>query len=230
MENQAGLDEIIQWDVLTWSKALHYWDKKVNWDGVHTALELGAREGGISLWLAQKGIQVLCSDYENAEVTALPLHQKFGVTDRISYQDIDATQIPHENHFDLIVFKSIVGGIGKFGGLEAQKKVFEQIHKALKPGGVLLYAENLVSSSLHQYMRKKYNAWGDYWRYLSKEELKDFLTPYHFASIHTTGFWATFGRSERQKRLLTRIDQLGPNWMFPSTWKYMGFGIAIKAG
>lgn len=228
MKDKAQLEEIIQWDVLTWSKALQYWDKTVDWDRAHTALELGAREGGLSLWLAQKGIQVLCSDYEKAQATALPLHQKHKVTALVSYEDIDATQIPYENHFDLILFKSVVGGIGRFGGKEAQQKVFEQIHKALKPGGMLLFAENLASSSLHQYMRKKYNAWGDYWRYLTLDDLEEFLAPFHSHSMRTTGFFGTFGRSEGQKRFFTRIDQIGPNFLFPARWRYVAFGVARK--
>jgi SAM-dependent methyltransferase len=228
VKEQAKIEEFIQWDVLTWSKALHYWDKTLKWEDVHTALELGAREGGLSLWMSLKGTRVLCSDYEKAEATALPLHQKHGVTELISYQDIDATQIPYENHFDLIIFKSVVGGIGKFGGKEAQKKVFEQIYKALKPGGTLLFAENMASSYLHQYLRKKYNAWGDYWRYLTREDLNEFLAPFASRTIRTTGFFGTFGRSERQKQLFTRIDQVGPNFLFPAKWKYVAYGIAVK--
>ena len=51
--------DILQWDVKSWSKALHYWDNRVNWDTVENALELGAKKGGLSLWLAQKGVQTV---------------------------------------------------------------------------------------------------------------------------------------------------------------------------
>ena len=228
VEEKAALEDIIQWDVQTWSKAINYWDSVVDWSNIHHALELGAREGGLSLWLAQKGIQVVCSDYEKSETTAFPLHQKHQVSERVSYRDIDATQIPYENEFDLIIFKSVVGGIGKLGGKEAQQMVFNQIYKALKPGGILLFAENLTSSSLHQFMRKKYNAWGDYWRYLTLEELQDFLASFDPITVRTTGFLATFGRSEGQKRFFAHIDQLGPNFLFPSSWKYVAYGVAYK--
>lgn len=72
----------------------------------------------------------------------------------ITYQDIDATQIPYENEFDIIVFKSIIGGIGRNDNKEIQQLVFNQIYKALKPGGQLLFAENLSASPLHRFFSK----------------------------------------------------------------------------
>lgn len=156
----------IQWDVLTWSKAIAYWEKNVDWSKVEHCLELGGRQGGLSLWLAMKGKKVICSDLEDVELTAKSLHRKYNIENEISYEDIDATNIPYVEYFDVIVFKSIIGGIAKIGIIEVQKKVFQEIYKALKPGGILLFAENLVASPLHQFARKKFNKWGDYWRYV----------------------------------------------------------------
>lgn len=228
MKNAELLNEFVQWDVRTWSKALRYWETKVDWTHCENSLELGAREGGLSLWLAMKQKKVLCSDYEKAEETALPLHTKYKVLEWVQYEDIDATQIPYENEFDLIVMKSIVGGIGRFGGKEAQEKVFNSIHKALKPGGVLLFAENLASSKLHQRLRKKFNAWGDYWLYPTLTDMHGFLSPFTSYTINATGFLGTFGRSEKQKRVFSVLDDLGPNFLFPASWKYLGYGIAVK--
>lgn len=174
--------DVLQWDVLTWSKAIDYWEKKVDWDKVNDCLELGGRQGGLSLWLALKGKHVICSDLEDVKSTASKLHMNYKVEHPIEYQDIDATNIPYENKFDLIVFKSIIGGIAKIGGIEIQKKVFQEIYKALKPGGVLIFAENLIASPLHQFARKKFNKWGEYWRYLTIEETQSFLSNYRYNS------------------------------------------------
>ncbi|OFZ11253.1 MAG: hypothetical protein A3D92_04910 [Bacteroidetes bacterium RIFCSPHIGHO2_02_FULL_44_7] len=222
------IEEFIQWDVRTWSRALKYWDTQVAWNTIENALELGAREGGLSLWLASKGKRVLCTDYEDAEKIGRPLHEKHGLTSLVAYENVDATKIPYTNHFDLIVFKSIIGGIGRFGGIDAQRQVFLEIHKALKPGGVLLFAENMQSSALHQRLRKRHNAWGNYWRYVSLKELSEFLEPFSLHTLKTTGFYGTLGRSEAQKRLFSRMDELGPNALFPASWKYLGYGIAVK--
>jgi hypothetical protein len=37
---------IIEWDVVSWSKILKYWDKNINWGNIHTCLELGGTERG----------------------------------------------------------------------------------------------------------------------------------------------------------------------------------------
>jgi hypothetical protein len=52
--NNLLLKDIIQWDVLSWKKAIDYWEKNINWDEVTNVLEIGARDGGLSLWLALK--------------------------------------------------------------------------------------------------------------------------------------------------------------------------------
>jgi SAM-dependent methyltransferase len=164
--------DIIQWDVTSWSKALQYWDQNIDWNKIENGLELGGREGGLALWLSLKGKTVVCSDLEGVKETAEPLHVRHNVTSLISYQDIDATNIPYENHFDVIVFKSIIGGIGRNNNIAIQQHVFDQIYKALKPGGKLLFAENLIASPLHQRLRKKFVNWGNSWRYVSLDEMK----------------------------------------------------------
>lgn len=128
-------NDILQWDVRSWAKALRFWESRVRWDRMAAGLELGGRAGGLSLWMAKGGLQVVCSDLENTAATAGPLHARRGVSPQITYRDIDATNIPYEDHFDLIAFKSIIGGIGRDGHIERQRAVFAQIHKALKPGG-----------------------------------------------------------------------------------------------
>lgn len=226
--NQSDIKEVLQWDVKSWSKALYYWEKSTNWKNVNTALELGGREGGLSLWLAKKGIKVTCSDLKNVRSTAEPLHIKHGVTELISYEDIDASNIPYENHFDVIVFKSIIGGIGSNDNLAIQKKVFKEIHKALKPGGHLLFAENLSSSPLHQFMRKRFVSWGSRWRYVSLDEMKEFLSDFSSYEIETNGFSATFGRSAGQRNLLARLDKAIFEPLTPNSWRYIAYGVAKK--
>jgi SAM-dependent methyltransferase len=220
--------EIIQWDVRSWSKALNYWDEKIEWEKVHNALELGGNQGGLSLWLSLKGKTVVCSDLNGIGVAAENLHKRFNVDKLIKYQAIDATDIPYENHFDLIIFKSIIGGIGRNNNQQIQQKVFKEIHKALKPGGKLLFAENLIASPLHRWLRKKFINWGSSWRYVSKDEMKEFLKDFSFVEIKSTGVLATFGRNEKQRDFLAFIDKALLNKLCPDKWKYITYGIAEK--
>ena len=220
--------DIIQWDVKSWSKALSYWDSKVEWDKIQHSLELGGREGGLSLWLALKGKTVVCSDLKDVQKTAEPLHKRHHVSTWITYQDIDATNIPYEEYFDLIVFKSIIGGIGRNDNYKNQHKVFKEIYKALKPGGKLLFAENLAASAVHRRLRKRFVQWGSSWRYVSLDEMKEFLSDFSYYDIKTTGLLGTFGRTERQRNVLSAVDDLVLNKICPDRWKYICYGIAEK--
>jgi SAM-dependent methyltransferase len=180
---QELIQDIIQWDVRSWSKILPYWEQQVDWKSVHQCLEIGGREGGLSLWLGLKGKQTLCSDLKNTEETAARLNAKYQLGPVVTYEDINATSIPYENHFDLIVFKSILGGIGYGGDKAEQQKVFDQIHKALKPGGKVLFAENLTATLLHCQLRKRFVKWGSGWRYVSVQEMQEFLDKFSSADI-----------------------------------------------
>ncbi|MFN9882695.1 MAG: SAM-dependent methyltransferase [Bacteroidota bacterium] len=220
--------DIIQWDVKSWSKALSYWDSKVEWNKIQHSLELGGREGGLSLWLALKGKSVVCSDLKDVQKTAEQLHKRHQVSTWITYQDIDATNIPYEEYFDLIVFKSIIGGIGRNDNYKNQHKVFKEIYKALKPGGKLLFAENLAASAVHRRLRKRFVQWGSSWRYVSLDEMKEFLSDFSYYDIKTTGLLGTFGRTERQRNVLSAVDDLVLNKICPDRWKYICYGIAEK--
>jgi SAM-dependent methyltransferase len=226
--DKALVKDIIQWDVDTWSNIISFWEKEVDFSKKGNALELGGHQGGLSLWLALKGFNIVCSDLINVEQTAQPLHQKHMVSHLIHYQDIDATNIPFENQFDIIVFKSILGGIGRQNNIGAQQKTFDEIYKALKPGGVLLFAENLSASRFHRGLRKSFVNWGDSWRYVSIHEMETFLNEFKDVDYRTTGFLATFGRTEKQRSFLAKLDKLIMNPILPKKWKYMMYGVAKK--
>jgi SAM-dependent methyltransferase len=228
MLDKKKIKDILQWDICSWSKALYFWEEKMDWSEAMVGLELGGREGGLSLWLADNGVKVICSDLENVKLTAEPIHLAHKVSNKISYQDIDATNIPYENHFDVIVFKSIIGGIGSGNNYEKQVTVFKQIYKALKPGGKLLFAENLVASPFHQKLRQRFVNWGQSWRYISITEMENFLNDFKKKDINSTGVFATFGRNETQRNFLAKMDKMIFNYICPKNWKYIVYGVAEK--
>lgn len=222
------IKDILGWDILSWQAALTFWEKSVPWKDVKLALELGANKGGLSLWLARKNIQVVCSDINSPQEIAQALHLKYKVEKNISYEKINALSIPYQNYFDLIVFKSILGGIGRNNQFEHQKQCIRQIHQALKPGGLFLFAENLTASTLHRFARKNFVSWGKDWRYVSLKEIPELMQNFSDYEIKTTGFLAAFGRSEKQRMLLAKIDNLAFNKIIPCSWQYIVYGIAIK--
>jgi len=221
--------DILAWDTVNWSKALNFWKKNVPSDKAGLkCLELGGNEGGLSLWLASLDHSVICSDLENPHKTASKLHDKFPeLQSKIEYQAIDALKIPFENEFDIIVFKSILGGISRDGQDEKKKEVIDQIYKALKPGGKLLFAENLEASSLHIFFRKKFVKWGAAWNYLRLNEVSALFSNFSDLSYGTAGFLGTFGRSEKQRQLLGYLDHVIEK-LLPKKSCYIVYGVAKK--
>lgn len=228
MSAEPSLADILSWDVRSWSTAVTYWDEHVDWQRVHTCLEVGAGDGGLSLWLSRKGKQVTCSDLSGVEARARPHHEAHGLAKQITYRDLDATNLGFEDTFDLVVFKSILGGIGRHGGAAAQRRAIAEMYKALRPGGVLLFAENLVGSPIHTFLRRRFVRWGATWRYVTTTELAQFLQSFSGVELLTTGVMAALGRSERQRELLARIDRAGLNTVVPARWRYIAYGIARK--
>ncbi len=222
------VEDVLQWDILSWSKALNLWNAYITKHEGGKALELGANKGGLSLWLAKKGYNVVCTDLENVEQNSKELHEKYEASDKITYLDVDATNIPFEAHFDLIVFKSILGGIGRNENTELQQETFDQIYKALKPGGILLFAENLSATGLHRFARKKFTTWGKSWYYPTYDEMLNYLDKFEIKKIHTNGFLATFGRSEKQRKNLAKLDRALFDPLLSKRSHYIVYGIAQK--
>lgn len=217
---------MIGWDTVNWKRALSFWEQHVCIKRQqYQCLELGAGNGGLSLWLALHGNEVLCTNLKNPFHSARVVHQKYGCRSKLSYAALNACDIPYENKFDLIVFKSVLGGIGPAEGQISKTAVLTEIYKALKPGGKLLFAENLASSSLHQFLRKRYGT--PDWKYLSIEETTSLFKSFNSLEYKTTGFFGCFGRTEKQKRLLGRIDGL-LEFLIPESKRYILFGIATK--
>jgi SAM-dependent methyltransferase len=223
------IQDIIGWDTATWSKALRVWDDAIRERAnASPALELGAGRGGVSLYLALHGFSVVCSDIDSPELEARPLHQRYSVIERVSYQAIDATAIPFpDNHFDVVAFKSILGGIGGHGRQEALNKTIHEMHRVLQPGGFLLFAENMVGSRVHMFLRRHFVKWGHSWRYFTPADLEGMFGIFARHQLETTGFLSTLGRSEWQRSCLHFLDTvIDP--LVTKRQHYLGFGWAQK--
>jgi SAM-dependent methyltransferase len=164
---------ILEWDVQTWSHALRLWETYLPHDlNDLKGLEIGARRGGLSLYLALKGVDMICSDLQNPKVTANPLHQRYQVESKISYQAVNALALPFPDHsLDLIACKSVLGGLRRNNQADLKRVAIQEMQRVLKPGGYLLLAENLAGSPAHLWLRQRFQAWGHYWEYLDWEDL-----------------------------------------------------------
>lgn len=224
------LKDILQWQPHLWKMALNYWEEKVDWkmfDNSAKALEIGAREGGLSLWLALKNINVICTDIQNPEMKSSVLHKKYNVSDKITYATMDATNIPYKNYFDIVVMKSVLGGIGANNRMDRQITAIENVYNSLKPGGYFLFAENAKASFLHQ-MFRKLKPWSKYWNYPSLEFMHKNLSQF-FSDIHlkTFGYFSAFIPDSKLQNYILLIDKIFSG-IIPSGSLHLIYGIAQK--
>ncbi|UKN03311.1 class I SAM-dependent methyltransferase [Paracrocinitomix mangrovi] len=225
--SKKELHDIIQWDVKTWSRALNFWEQNADLSAGKTVLAIGEREGGLSLWLAQKGLKVTCTDYNDFPSTTEKMHQDYGVSDLIEYHNkVDVTDLSRypDNHFDFVVFKSVIGVLSE---KDRQQKALDEIYRVLKDGGSLIFAENLKATKLHGWLRKKFIRWNHYWRYLHLKDDMDLFSKFQKRIYKTEGFLSNFGRSEKQRSLLAGFDK-SVKWMTPKSWRYVLMGVLTK--
>ncbi|MBK9175775.1 MAG: class I SAM-dependent methyltransferase [Flavobacteriales bacterium] len=222
-----SLNDIFQWEVRTWSRAYPMWSKALGSvvGGERRALALGERDGGLSLLLAQHGFTTLCSDLGGPTDAARELHERHGVESLVSYASIDALAINQSDcTFDVVAFKSMIGALGS---KEKQARALHEMHRVLKPGGILLFAENLQGSAVHQTLRKRYVRWSSYWRYLDARSDMDLFSDFTNVVARTTGLLASLGRSQSQRDLLARVDGLLAPFILKG-WRTVVFGVAMK--
>ena len=173
---------------------------------------------------------MVCSDLSPVSEKARSLHLENQVSHLIEYAELDATTIPYpDNTFDFVVFKSVLGAIGRNDHPENQQQAINEIHRVLKPGGFLFFAENLSGSSLHRIARNIFVPWGKSWRYVSVCELNEWLSIFETKEIYTTGFLAAFvSKPKWLKKMAANLDS---RLVFlPSKWRYVAYGHAQKNG
>ena len=217
------------WDTYNWGRGISFWNKNIDFNS-KTVLELGCgcKNGGLSLWVASKGASdVVCSDYNEPTEQTKSMHKLYNFDTKITYKKISALEIPYENHFDIVIFKSMLGGISR-NNIEEVNLCLKQCKKALKPGGKLLVAENLVSTCVHKFTRKTFLK--RTWRYFNANELSAFLEYNNFKVTNREylGITACFGRSERQRIFLGKLDKILFERILPEEKRYIIFLIAEK--
>lgn len=222
-----GKRDLIGWDIVNWFKAIPYWEKRVSLlNGDKNCLELGASNGGLSLWMAKHNNKVICSDLTKPGKEALNIHAKYDCRKNISYEAVDATHIPYKEQFDIVAFKSIVGGIAGFYGDNSYKyKTLHEMYEALKPGGKLLFAENLKGTTFHAWLRKHFGTKD--WNYLRLDEMSTVFADFKNVNYTTVGFFGCLGRNEKQRNFLGKIDTLIEK-IIPKSFHYIVIGVAEK--
>lgn len=218
---------VMGWDSRNWAKGLDLWRAHLPADGPLRVLELGCGPGGLSMWFAAQGHQVLCTDTGVPEPSVIDMHSRYGLADRFEYGGADATALPYVEAFDVIVTKSVLGGVGQ-GGWDLIEQAVGQIHQALKPGGVFLFAENLEGTRMHGYLRRRFRRWGSKWHYFRLAEVRALLGQFRSLDLRTAGFLGLLGPKEPVRRALGLVDTLVFDRVVPPRYRYIVFGAAHK--
>ncbi len=215
------------WDFRTWSKALNVW-KVTKTEKSKKVLELGGADNeGLSLYFSSLNYNTTFSSIDKPSEEVKTKHKKWKCHNLINYKQIDALDIQYKNEFDIICFKSILGGIAR-DDLSMAEKVISECHTALKPGGFLLCCENLSGSIFHQFARRLFSrAHKNAWHYYNPKEILDIIKK-QFPDIEYEcyGFLTLFTRNNYFSSILHFIDNYLLNFILPENSKYI---IAIKA-
>ena len=220
MDDRAERDllaDILDWDIYNWGRAVGFWDEKAHAIARakpgFSVLEIGAAGGGISLYWALLGANVLCSEIDGQFDRARALHAKHGVSDRVRYEALDAANVldkpfPYKNEFDVVTFKSVIGGVGVGDDtLYNQVALFENIYYALKPGGYLFFCENLVGSKLHMKARELLTDHVGSWRYVTIDKVLALADRFDPIEYETFGAVGIFGRTDALSAAFGAVDR-----------------------
>ena len=154
--------DIIEWDSVNWAKFLDFIDGSgIDLQGKRV-LALGERNGGMSLFFALRGAEVLCSDLNGPTEKARTLHERYGISSRVQYAAVDGVSIPEEytGQFDIVTFKSVLGGIGRDDSYARQGMCAESVYRVLRPKGYAMFAENMRGTWWHMLLRKAFRPTG----------------------------------------------------------------------
>jgi hypothetical protein len=215
---------IMEWDVVNWSRALPFWQKKTKLNLADSkCLEIGSRNGGLCLWLSNICKSVTYSDLTTPTQKCIDLHAEYKPTN-IQYKIVDATKPIALDPQDIIVTKSIMGALD----IPLRKAMIENICNGLKSGGEYWFVENLNGAWLHQFLRNKFVPWGSRWTYLKVEEIPQAFSMFKEVEFITFGFLGTLGRNNFQRNVLGFIDKLFFDKLVPKRMHYIVAGVARK--
>src|ERR1700733_7001729 len=126
------MTDVFRWDVINWSRHVEVWEDAIGDWGAIGETERGSRPlglelgsdwgGGLSLWMALKGFDVISSHYDTKGwITpddsyareARRVQAAYAVTGHVRFERVDVLEMDFYERFDIIMAKSVLGGLGR---------------------------------------------------------------------------------------------------------------------
>jgi ubiquinone/menaquinone biosynthesis C-methylase UbiE len=145
-------------------------------------LEAGAHEGGLSLFAVEAGGRAVCSDRQHAYSAAQTvLHRAWDVHPQ--HVTADVCDLPfRSNSVDIVMLKSVLGGIIATGGALAAQSSFLSIHRVLRSGGAIVILEQLEGDPLSRRIRRTLFP-HRHWHYFTPPELLALLSSFRVQTV-----------------------------------------------
>lgn len=215
---------IMEWDSKNWSRALPFWLSKSKLQLKQSkCLEIGARNGGLTLWLADQFKSVTYSDVTEQTQQCIALHAKYNKSN-IEYKILDATKTITLPKRDVVITKSVLG----VGEQDNTQKIIDNVFEYLESGGEYWFVENLSGSCMHQVLRKHCTSWGHRWSYIKCSEIEQKFSKFADLEFITFGFLGAFGRGNMQRNFLGTLDTFFFDKVVPKDMHYIVAGVARK--
>lgn len=202
ISNIPNFKDYFEWDKDNWSNSIKYFEKNSSKKLTHCkVLEIGSRSGLLGAAFLLCGSDVIISDI----IRSLDndIEYKINNNSKLNFEIIDATNIRYTNEFDIIILKSVLGGLST---KQNQLKCIQQVHKALKNNGEFWVMENLKSSLIHKILRYFFVPWSNTWRYICPNEIEEMFSIFETTNYSSNGFLSVFGRNEKQRNFLSKLD------------------------
>ena len=129
----------------------------------------------------------------------------------------------YEGKFDIITFKSVLGGIGSYGNIEREKKVVEAVKFMLKDNGYLILIENMQATWLHKVLREHFSGCGRRWHYHTDNDIENLFSEKDFMlekKAHYGFLVLLGGKCETARRFLGYVDYFF-DLLLPEKAKYV---------
>ncbi len=218
--------------MLNWAQLIEYWLPIIQeFPKTAKVLTIGERNGGLSLWLALLGYHVTCTDIVDNTEQAQTLHRKYHVADKISYKKLDVVNDEPDEMYDIILAKSVIGGLKEdrqdaaTRNFTVQKKAVAHIRSMLRHKGVFLSAENLQGNIVTRGVRHINNK-NKGWRYIEYEELSELFDGYNILQIKTFAILPSSFSSNVINKFSHSLNRV-LNFL-PPDMKYIAFVAAQK--